>query len=193
MTQTDVLRWQKKYQDASLVDTLQSDNLLLRYEAMIKNRGLALDLAAGTCHSSVQLAQSKNKVIAVDCSITALQLGQQLANRYNVKLIPLVADLSCWSAPSCSFDMITCFRYLDRKMFPVLVDALKPRGLLIYKTFNEHYLNYSPRFNPKYVLRPGELEPYLSQLEIIECSDGASTKEIYSFAVCRKSNSIFRS
>lgn len=187
----DILRWNEKYQHAKLIDTLQAEPLLLQYAAIIKNTGLALDLAAGTCHISVQLAQSKNEVIAVDCSVAALQLGQQLAYLHDVKLLPLVADLSCWSFPRCSFDMITCFRYLDRKIFPKLVDALKPRGLLIYKTFNENYLNYAPRFNPTYVLRSGELEAYLSQLEIIECSDGNSTKEIYSFAVCRKGNNIF--
>lgn len=191
MVSADILRWDEKYRHIELADSLKAEPLLLKYEPLIKNGGLALDLAAGTCHVSVQLAQSKNNVIAVDCSLAALQLGQQLANLYSVKLNPLVADLSCWSVPSSSFDTITCFRYLDREIFPKLVDALKPRGLLIYKTFNEHYLNDSPRFNPKYVLRSGELGPYLSQLEIIECSDGASATEIYSFAVCRKTNGLF--
>ena len=183
---TDVERWEKKYQRSEAVTSLKPDSLLAKYSNLLKNKGLALDLAAGTCQTSVQLAKLINQVIAVDCSLTALQLGQRLADDHNVRLHPLVADLSDWPIPRSVFDLVTCFRYLDREMFPKMEQALKPGGLLVYKTFNEHYVREAPSFNPNYLLSAGELTKRFSNLEMIICNDGFDSSEIYSFAIARR-------
>lgn len=183
---SDVERWEKKYQETNAVVSLKPDPLLVEYRGLLESEGLALDLAAGTCQASVHLAKLHNRVIAVDCSLTALQLGQELAGHHNVRLYALVADLSDWPIPHSVFDIVTCFRYLNREMFPQMQDALKPGGLLIYKTFNEHYLRKAPHFNPNYLLSAGELTQHFPCLEMIVCSDGEDSSEAYSFAIARK-------
>ena len=182
---SDVDRWEEKYRDVTGVPPLTPDPLLVRYADLLKGEGLALDLAAGTCHTSVQLARLGHQVIALDCSLTALQIGQRIAAREGVGIKGLVADLDDWPLPTSTFEVITCFRYLNRELFPAMRNALKPGGLLLYKTFNQHHLREFPRFNPNYLLRPGELTRAFPDLELIVCSDGGDISEPYSFAIAR--------
>jgi len=183
----DIDRWEKKYRDATATPSLIPDPLLIHYADLVQGGGLALDLAAGTCHTSVQLARLGHQVVALDCSLTALQIGQRIATREGVHVQGLVADLDDWPLPSSAFEVITCFRYLNRELFPAMGSALKPGGLLVYKTFNQHHLREVPRFNPNYLLRPGELARSFPCLELIVCSDGVDASEPYSFAIARSS------
>ena len=182
---SDVDRWEEKYRDVTGVPPLTPDQLLVRYANLLKGEGLALDLAAGTCHTSVQLSMLGLQVIALDCSLTALQIGQRIAALNGVGIKGLVADLDNWPFPKSTFEVITCFRYLNRELFPAMRNALKPGGLLLYKTFNQHHLQAFPRFNPNYLLRPGELTRAFPDLELIVCSDGVDVSEPYSFVIAR--------
>ena len=182
---SDVDRWEEKYRDETTTPCLIPDPLLVHYADLVKGGGLALDLAAGTCHTAVQLARLGRQVIALDCSLTALQIGQRIATREGVGIKGLVADLDDWPLPQSTFEVITCFRYLNRELFPAIGSALKPSGLLLYKTFNQHHLREFPKFNPNYLLRPGELTQAFPDLELIVCSDGVDVSEPYSFAIAR--------
>jgi SAM-dependent methyltransferase len=182
---SDVDRWEEKYRNVTAVPSLLPDPLLVQYADLLEGEGLALDLAAGTCHTAVQLARLGRQVIALDCSLTALQIGRRLATREGVEIKGLVADLDNWSLPQSTFEVITCFRYLNRELFTAMGAALKPGGLLLYKTFNRHYLREFPRFNPNYLLRPEELIRAFPDLELIVCSDGVDVSEPYSFVIAR--------
>ncbi|MEZ5366422.1 MAG: hypothetical protein R2748_29825 [Bryobacterales bacterium] len=49
-------------------------------------------------------------------------------------------------------------RYLHRPLFPVLERAVRPGGLLVYKTFTTDHLRFdAPPRNPLFLLEPGEL------------------------------------
>ena len=182
---SDVDRWEEKYRDATATPYLNPDPLLVDYADLVKGEGLALDLAAGTCHASVQLARLEHQVIALDCSLAALQIGQRIAAREGVHIQGLVADLDDWPLPPSACEVITCFRYLNRELFPAMGGALKPGGLLLYKTFNQHHLQEFPRFTPNCLLQPGELAWAFPDLELIVCHDGAATSEPYSFVIAR--------
>jgi SAM-dependent methyltransferase len=190
VVRSNIARWEKKYRSTNAAPFLISDPLLVDYAYLLKGEGLALDLAAGACHASVQLAKLGRQVIALDCSLTALQIGQRIATLESVCIQGLVADLDNWSFPSSAFEVITCLRYLNRTLFPAIKNSLKPGGLLLYKTFNQHHLREAPRFNPKYLLRPGELAQSFSDLELIVCSDGADSAEPYSFAIAKCSEKL---
>ena len=182
---SDVDRWEKKYRDVTGVPSLTLAPLLVRYADLVKGEGLALDLAAGTCHTSVQLSMLGLQVIALDCSLTALQIGQRIAAREGVGIKGLVADLDDWPLPTSTFEVITCFRYLNRELFSAMKNALKPGGLLLYKTFNQHHLRKFPSFNPDYLLRPGELARAFPGLEPIVIRDGVDASDPYSFAIVK--------
>ena len=180
---SDVIRWQKKYQHADPAPKLSIDSLLSNYINFLPGKGLALDLAAGSCNTTVHLATIGYHAIAVDCSVSALRIGQRLAVDTGVQIYPLAVDLDSWLLPKSTFSVLTCFRYLNRSLFGAMQEALKPGGLLIYKTFNTYYLRESPNFNPAYVLQPGELTVNFPQIEIIDCNNGYDPNHSQSWIV----------
>ena len=180
---SDVTRWREKYQHADPDPQLSIDSLLSRHVDLLSGKGLALDLAAGSCHAGVYLATVGNRVIALDCSVTALRIGQRLATRMDAHIDALAADLDSWLFPELTFSVVTCFRYLNRSLFGAMQKALKPGGLLIYKTFNTHHLQKARNFNPAYVLQPGELTDTFPQIEVVDCNDGHDSEHFQSWIV----------
>lgn len=73
--------------------------------------------------------------------------------------------------------------YLNRALFPALVQTLRPGGLLLYKTFNTNMLRTRPGFNPDYLLDPGELARLLSALAPLQTNDHADNLDPYSWWV----------
>ena len=74
------------------------------------------------------------------------------------ELLLLRADLESFALPSAAFDVILCFRYLQRSLFPAIERALRPGGVLVFETFTIDQLSFDrgPR-NPEHLLQPGEL------------------------------------
>src|ERR1700730_7836340 len=82
------------------------------------NSGVALDLAGGLGRHALWLANRNWRV-------TGLEL--------NLNLDLLVGDAAEYKFEPSSFDLIVLFYHLDRNLFPKMVSALKPGGLLICK------------------------------------------------------------
>ena len=69
----------------------------------------------------------------VDVSDVAIGKLSQAALKLNVKLELLVGDASAYKLEPARFHLIVLFYHLDRSLFPKIVSALKPGGLLICK------------------------------------------------------------
>jgi len=63
-------------------------------------------------------------------------------------------------------------RYLHRPLFPALLAALKPEGLLLYETFTVRQAAHGHPVNPDFLLQPGELEQLVAPLEILRHREG---------------------
>ena len=62
--------------------------------------------------------------------------------------------------------------YLHRPLFPHLLDALQPGGVLIYQTFAAGNERYGRPSNPAFLLRPGELlEVVRDRLRVVAYED----------------------
>ena len=183
---SDVQRWEAKYLGAELAPALRVDPLLVRYIDTRVDRSRALDVAAGTCHASVYLAQQGFQVTALDCSAAGLALGRRLAKREGVAIELCEVDLDKAVLPKGLWAVICCFRYLNRSLFVQMAKGLAPGGILIFKTFNVHHLVKAPSFSPEYVLQPGELASAFLMLDTIELADGDDPQENTSWIVaCR--------
>ena len=183
---SDVQRWEAKYLGAELAPTLHVDPLLARYIDTRTDRSRALDVAAGTCHGSVYLAQQGFQVTALDCSAAGLALGRRLAKREGVAIEICEFDLDKAVLPKGLWAVICCFRYLNRSLFVQMAKVLAPGGILIFKTFNVHHLVKAPSFSPEYVLQPGELASAFLMLDTIELADGDDPQEHTSWIVARR-------
>lgn len=71
----------------------------------------------------------------------------------------IAADLEAapWPLPGRRFAAVVATNYLWRPLFPHLLDALEPQGVLLYETFARGNARFGKPANPAYLLEPGEL------------------------------------
>jgi SAM-dependent methyltransferase len=67
------------------------------------------------------------------------------------------ADLTRFSLPSRTFDIILNFYYLERNLWVDYCRWLKPGGILIVETLTQDMLAIQPDIDPAFLLKPGEL------------------------------------
>ncbi len=117
----------------------------------------ALDIACGAGGTVAWLAQRGWQVTGVDISPTALTLaGTQLA-AVGAQATLVQADLDSWRPGVDSCDLLTCFNFLERRLWPAMLLAVRPHGLIGLRTFHTGRLAARPATNPAHLLAPGEL------------------------------------
>ena len=94
---------------------------------------VALDLACGLGRHVLWPTSRHWLVIGVDVSDVAIGKLSQAALELNVNLDLSVGDAAEYKFEPTRFDLIVLFYHLDRNLFPKMVSALKPGGLLICK------------------------------------------------------------
>jgi len=118
----------------------------------------ALDLACGAGRNAVYLAGQGWDVTACDISLEGLRKAQELARQRGVRLKLFCQDLKTVALPAGYFDLIICFFFLQRELFPQIKAALRPHGLLVYKTYTADQLPFRGRpRHPLHLLQPQEL------------------------------------
>ena len=56
------------------------------------------------------------------------------------------------------YDLVVVFFFLQRELFPALISAIKPGGILIYKTYTTEQKNFAGGpSHPMFLLEPNEL------------------------------------
>jgi tellurite methyltransferase len=140
--------------------------------SLLPRRGLALDVAAGRGRHSLAFAAHGLSVVAVDYSQEAMRALAQAVHRQSLAIWPVVADLDNFSIKSNAFDLIANVNYLDRKLFPRYVAALKPGGMLLADTFLIDQAEIGHPRNPDFLLKHHELRALMGDLEIIRYREG---------------------
>jgi len=127
---------------------------VVRWAPLVAAGGRVLDLACGYGRNARYLAGCGLTVAAVDRDAAALA---GLAGIPGIETT--VADLEAapWPYVPGSFDAVVVVNYLHRPLFPHLLDALRPGGVLVYETFMRGNERYGRPSNPDFLLGPGEL------------------------------------
>lgn len=184
---SDATKWDQKYLRREHGNELAPDPLLVEYSDLFDDTYTVIDLACGTGRNAVHLAKLGCFTVALDCSREALRRCRTLALKSDVQIHAVAADLNETRLAAESTDAIVCFNYLNFELADNMQAALKPGGLLMMKTFNQNFLNVNPRFNPNYVLKPGDLATTFDKLRIValddDCAPESRTK---SFIIARK-------
>ena len=162
-------RWNRKYADGAQSPEIPDSFFIDAYQEYVepllgKRQGaLALEVAAGAGRHGLWLAERAWSVTLADISSEALGIARKRAAGRNLSVEFLECDLATVRSAQSQgwhgrFDLVLVFFYLQRDLFPVLVDALKPGGLLIYKTYTRLQLSFGTGpTNPEHLLHPGEL------------------------------------
>ena len=99
------------------------------------------------------------------------------------------ADLTVSGLPSRRFDLVVVARYLQRDLFPALVDAVAPGGFLLYETFTEaqRTRGHGPT-SPDHLLKAGELPTRVGELETLFYEETADDDALARLAARRRNN-----
>jgi SAM-dependent methyltransferase len=129
--------WDLKYEQGLPSLTEPDPFFVSAYEKFVPQSSpqtrMALDLGGGVGRHALWLASRNWQVTVVDISDVAIRKLSQSALEHNVKVDLLVGDASDYKFEPARFDLILLFYHLDRSLFPKIVYALKPGGLLICK------------------------------------------------------------
>ena len=127
-------------------------------------RGPVLDVACGSGRNARWLAAQGLDVVGVD------REPQVIAGVRFVR-----ADLEAgrpWPFADERFAGIVVTNYLHRPLFPHLLAALAPEGVLIYETFMAGNERFGRPSNPEFLLRPGELLAVFGDLQVVAFEQG---------------------
>jgi SAM-dependent methyltransferase len=141
-----------------------------RFGVLVQPGGPVLDVACGRGRHARWFAGRGHPVTAVDRDAVALEALTGLAG-----VTTRMADLEAgtWPYIARRFAAVVVTNYLYRPLFPALLDALDPDGVLIYETFAEGNQAYGRPTNPDFLLRRGELlETVHGRLRVQAYEDG---------------------
>ncbi len=148
---------------------------LVEHERLLAGGGRALDVACGDGRNALYLAQLGYMVDAIDVSdvaIDALRATTE-ARGLTMTIVPRVVDLEREPLPAGPYDVIVMTNFLQRDLFGPLQDALAPGGLLVFETLAQvHVDELGHRFNPDYLVQPGELLRAFPRLEVVAQQEG---------------------
>ena len=125
---------------------------IVQWAGLVPADATVLDVAAGGGRHARFFAGRGHAVTAVDRDVSALVADT------NVEIVQAdLEDGSPWPLPGRGFGAIVVTNYLHRPLFPALLYALAPGGVLLYETFMEGNERFGRPSNPEFLLKDGEL------------------------------------
>ncbi len=142
-----------------------------RWSHLLRPGGSVLDVACGHGRHLRWFAQRGHPVTGVDRSPEAIAAvapwGTALLADIENGPWPLLQD-----GQPLGFDAVVVTNYLWRALFPMLLQSLKPGGVLLYETFAAGNETVGKPSRPDFLLRPGELLQHCATLRVIAYEDG---------------------
>ena len=148
---------------------------LLENIRLVPRGARTLDVACGRGRHALVLASAGSFVRAVDRDAARVEALRAFARRLQ---LPLVADVVDLESPGVSLgdgehELVLVFNYLHRPLFPALVRALAPGGVLLYETFTREHARAGGRpSRPEHLLEPGEILRLVEPLEVVGHREG---------------------
>jgi tellurite methyltransferase len=130
--------------------------------------GYALEAAMGLGANIPFLSRAGFQVMGVDRSKEAVRFVHEHYPGIQV----VQADLAEFCLKKESLNLICDFYYLEWKLIRQFHDVLKPQGLVILETLTLDMLQIHPENQPEHLLKPGELQDYFSDWDILDYREG---------------------
>jgi len=177
-------KWNRKYGDAGRKPSTHPPEFLVSHAGevlkMLPEHPRVLDLAAGAGRNSIYLAERECHVLAVDFALEGLRHCVRQASISGVHVQAISADLKTFVFPVCRYDLLMNFFFLQREIFPAMVDALKPGGLLLFETYTSHHqaVHKGHSMRQEFLLKPGELQMSFPELITVFDEETATTARL---------------
>jgi len=187
MSLKDKEKWDAKYGVSEYITSKEPCEWLNSNAGYLHGKGLALDIASGEGRNAIFVAEKGYQTLAIDASAVGLDKTRALAEEKGITIETRVVDLDNWKFEQDAFDLVLCFNFLDRRIFPGIKNTLKPGGLLFYETFTVDYLKYS-NFKREWVLKHNELLDAFSEFRILRYREIDHNNKAFASLVALKNN-----
>lgn len=140
---------------------------IVRFGPLVPAGGTVLDLACGRGRHARWFHDRGHPVLAVDRDPDALATLQGVAET-------LQADIENgpWPLAGRSFAAVVVTNYLWRPLFPRILEAVAPGGVLLHETFAQGNETVGKPSRPDFLLAPGELLQAYPGLRVVAYEDG---------------------
>ena len=144
-----------------------------------KKDKLVLDLACGRGRHSVFLSNLGFYVVSVDIS----EIYLNSFNGSNIeKICKDVENIKNWPLYNKLFDIVLVTNFLNREIFPFILNSICHGGDLIYETFSQGNQKFGKPRNKKFILRTEELLEITQSLSVI-CYERLKVESYFSGSV----------
>jgi tellurite methyltransferase len=152
-------------------------------EFLVENIGLlpkgkVLDIAMGGGRNSVYLAQNGFHVEGIDNSQEAINMANALAKEKGVSITIRLVDLE--QEPFIkeqAYDCIICFNFLQRSLFPSIINGLRPDGVIVYETYIVDQAQFGRPKSPDHLLKHNELLELFRGFRVLRYHEGIMGEE----------------
>ena len=160
-------KWDEAYKHADYSSakaaTVLSDNSHL----LPLTGGDALDLACGRAGNAQYLAKQGFTVDALDISSVVIAGLESYVKEQELHIETILRDVEREGMTEKKYDVIVVSYFLNRNLFPQLLESLKPEGLLFYQTWSQIKVTDAGPSNPNFRLKEGELLELCKSLKIV--------------------------
>jgi SAM-dependent methyltransferase len=178
-------RWDARYQSGEHRGDAAPD-WLAELDSEWPAPGRLLEVAAGTARVARWFAARGWRALALDVSPVALGLAREAARAQGVQLETRACDLESEPLPQGPFELVACFHYLQRELFPALRASLAPGGCLVCEIATVRNLERHSRPAARFLLAPNELLQLCAPLEIVYYREGWLGDRALARAVARR-------
>jgi len=180
-------RWDRIWREAGSAD-LAAPTWLAELDAELPRAGRALDVAAGAGRIALYWAVRGLDTLAIDISESGLSRTREAAARASLRLRTRAIDLEREAIGESGFAAISCFHYLQRDLFPALVERLAPYGVLVGEIATVRNLERRERPSRRFLLEPNELLRLCAPLEIVFYREGWEGDRCQARVVARRTS-----
>lgn len=148
-------KWNARYKASN--SRVTGARVLEENQHLLPASGKALDVACGLGGNALLMARHGLSVDACDISDVAINALQSQSNSEGLSIHASVTDIDLNPPAADQYDVIVVSYFLSRSLFPALIAALRPGGLLFYQTFSRSKVSDRGPQNPSYRLADQEL------------------------------------
>lgn len=187
MAEAERERWDRIWREAGSAD-LAAPAWLAELDAELPRAGRALDVAAGAGRLALYWAARGLDTLAIDISESGLSRTREAAANAGLALRTRALDLEREAIAESGFAAISCFHYLQRDLFPSLVERLAPDGVLVCEIATVRNLERRERPSRRFLLEPNELLRLCAPLEIVFYREGWEGDRCQARVVARRTS-----
>jgi SAM-dependent methyltransferase len=147
--------------------TEEASAWVARWSHLVPAGGAVLDLACGRGRHMRWFAARGHPVTGVDRDADAIAAVAPLGEAIQADI-----ENGPWPLAGRQFACVVVTNYLWRPLFPRILEAVAPGGLLIHETFAQGNETVGKPARPDFLLAPGELLQAYSGLRTVAFEDG---------------------